>query len=63
MVQSLAQRPMSFDEFLAWYPDDGRRYELIEGGVVEMLPTGPHEDIGGFLTAEPEGVTQFLQGM
>ena len=52
MVQSLAQRPMSFDEFMAWYPDDGRRYELIEGGVVEVLPTGPHEDIGGFLTAE-----------
>ncbi|MEL7350011.1 MAG: Uma2 family endonuclease [Cyanobacteria bacterium P01_A01_bin.116] len=52
MVQLLAQKPMSFDEFLDWYPDDGRRYELIEGGVVEMLPTGPHEDIGGFLTAE-----------
>ncbi|MEL7358787.1 MAG: Uma2 family endonuclease [Cyanobacteria bacterium J06560_6] len=52
MVQSLAQRPMSFEEFLDWYPDDDRRYELIEGGVVEVLPTGPHEDIGGFLTAE-----------
>ncbi|MEL7068557.1 MAG: Uma2 family endonuclease [Cyanobacteria bacterium J06581_3] len=52
MVQSLAQRPMSFEEFLDWHPDDGRRYELIEGGVVEVLPTGPHEDIGGFLTAE-----------
>lgn len=51
MVQSLAQRPMSFDEFMAWYPDDGRRYELIEGVVVEVLPTGPHEDIGGFLSA------------
>ena len=36
MVQLLAQKPMSFDEFLDWYPDDGRRYELIEGGVVEM---------------------------
>lgn len=52
MVHSLAQRPMSFEAFLDWYPDDGRRYELIEGGVVEVLPTGPHEDIGGFLTAE-----------
>lgn len=52
MVQSLAQRPMSFEAFLDWYPDDGRRYELIEGGIVEVLPTGPHEDIGGFLSAE-----------
>ncbi|MGC1306672.1 MAG: Uma2 family endonuclease [Phormidesmis sp.] len=52
MVQSLTQGPMSFESFLAWYPDDGRRYELIEGGIVEMLPTGPHEDIGGFLSAE-----------
>ena len=43
---------MSFEDFLEWYPDDGRRYELIEGVVVEMLPTGPHEDIAGFLNAE-----------
>ena len=43
---------MSFDAFLDWYPDDGRRYELIEGSIVEVLPTGPHEDIGGFLSAE-----------
>ena len=57
MVQSLAQDPTSsgptsFDAFLDWYPDDGRRYELIEGEIVEVLPTGPHEDIGGFLAAE-----------
>ena len=43
---------MRFDEFLAWYPEDGRRYELIEGSVVERLPTGPHEDVAGFLAAE-----------
>lgn len=52
MVQSIAQSPISFDAFLDWYPDDGRRYELIEGEIVEVLPTGPHEDIGGFLAAE-----------
>lgn len=43
---------MSFAAFLEWYPEDGRRYELIQGAVVEMRPTGPHEDVGGFLTAE-----------
>ncbi|EKV02250.1 hypothetical protein Lepto7375DRAFT_4473 [Leptolyngbya sp. PCC 7375] len=52
MVQGRVASPMSFEAFLEWYPDDGRRYELIEGVVVEMLPTGPHEDIGGFLSAE-----------
>jgi Uma2 family endonuclease len=52
MVQLLAQSPMSFDAFLAWYPENGCRYELIEGQVVEVLPTGPHEDTGGFLSAE-----------
>ncbi|MBE9062145.1 Uma2 family endonuclease [cf. Phormidesmis sp. LEGE 11477] len=52
MVQSLTQRPISFEAFLDWYPSDGRRYELIEGGIVEVLPTGPREDIGGFLSAE-----------
>ncbi|MBT9314518.1 Uma2 family endonuclease [Leptothoe spongobia] len=52
MVQVRVASPMSFEAFLEWYPDDSRRYELIEGVVVEMLPTGPHEDIGGFLGAE-----------
>jgi Uma2 family endonuclease len=45
-------KPINFEEFLEWYPDDGKRYELIEGVIVEMLPTGSHEDIAGFLVAE-----------
>ncbi|MDJ0687844.1 MAG: Uma2 family endonuclease [Xenococcaceae cyanobacterium MO_188.B32] len=45
-------KPISFEAFLEWYPDDGKRYELIEGVIVEMLPTGSHEDISGFLVAE-----------
>ena len=45
-------KPISFEEFLEWYPEDGKRYELIEGVIVEMLPTGSHEDISGFLIAE-----------
>ena len=45
-------KPISFEEFLESYPEDGKRYELIEGVIVEMLPTGSHEDISGFLIAE-----------
>ncbi len=45
-------KPISFEEFIEWYPDNGKSYELIEGIIVEMLPTGSHEDISGFLIAE-----------
>ena len=45
-------KSIDFDAFLAQYPEDGKRYELIEGVVVEMLPKGSHEDVSGFLVAE-----------
>lgn len=48
MVQATEQ-PLSFEAFLDQYPSDGGRYELIEGEVVEVRPTGAHEDIGGFI--------------
>lgn len=48
MVQAL-QQPLTFDEFLAWYPDDGCIYELIDGRVVPVNPTGSHEKLSGFL--------------
>ncbi|MGK7950556.1 MAG: Uma2 family endonuclease [Xenococcaceae cyanobacterium] len=46
------EKPISFEEFRQSYPEDEKRYELIEGVIVEMLPTGSHEDISGFLIAE-----------
>lgn len=45
-------KSLSFEEFLEWYPEDNKRYELIEGVIVEMLATGSHEDVCGFLIAE-----------
>ncbi len=52
MVQTLTQ-PVTFDEFIAWYPDTGGRYELHDGVVVEMpKPTGKHSEITGFLIEE-----------
>lgn len=42
-------------------PEDGRRYELIEGIAVEVLPTGPHEDVAGFLAAELNVATRQAQ--
>ncbi|MEL6355137.1 MAG: Uma2 family endonuclease [Cyanobacteria bacterium J06627_28] len=39
---------MTFQEFLAWKPEIGR-YELHDGAIVEMQPTGPHEQVVGLL--------------
>jgi Uma2 family endonuclease len=47
MVQVIPQLT-TFDQFIAWYPEHGR-YELINGRVCEMKPTGPHEQVGGYL--------------
>ena len=43
------QKPLSFDEFLALYGDDNR-YELIDGEVFDLEPTGPHEEVAAFIT-------------
>ncbi|WP_446861008.1 Uma2 family endonuclease [Phormidesmis sp. 146-20] len=46
------QQPISFDEFIAWYPENSdTRYELRNGVIVEMPKArGKHSDIGGFLS-------------
>jgi Uma2 family endonuclease len=47
MVQALSQL-MSFEAFLAWKPETDR-YELHDGVVIDMQPTGPHEQVVGLL--------------
>lgn len=49
--QSIQQKPLSFDEFLAQYGGDNR-YELIDGEVFDLEPTGLHEEISTFITAK-----------
>ncbi|MEH2041408.1 Uma2 family endonuclease [Nostoc sp.] len=53
MTQTL-RKLVTFDEFIAWYPENSqRRYELHDGVIVEMAPpTGEHEQIVGFLVGE-----------
>lgn len=48
MVQAVPQL-MTLDNFLDWYPDGYGRYELWNGVVIELQPTGTHEQVGGFL--------------
>lgn len=50
MVQAQIQpNLMTLDEFLDWYPEDYRRYELHNGVIVEMQPKGTHEEVISFL--------------
>ncbi|MEH1840821.1 MAG: Uma2 family endonuclease [Nostoc sp.] len=53
MTQTLA-KIVAFDEFITWYPENsGVSYELHNGEIVEMAqPTGKHERIKGFSSAE-----------
>lgn len=48
MVQALPET-LSFEAFLDWYPVGQGRYELIDGIVAEMTPTGDHEEVGAFI--------------
>ncbi len=52
MIQAQTiSKPVTFDEFVAWYPENSaHRYELHNGVIVEMpLGTGDHSDVTGFL--------------
>ncbi len=46
-----AQKILSFETFLEQYRDNPR-YELAEGELVDMEPTGPHETVGGKLATQ-----------
>lgn len=45
-------KTMNLEEFLDWYPDGYGRFELYDGVVVEMQPTGTHERVVSELAAE-----------
>lgn len=47
-------KPVTFDEFAAWYPENSvKRYELHNGVIVEMpLGTGRHSVVTGFTRDE-----------
>ncbi|MEP0918584.1 Uma2 family endonuclease [Leptolyngbya sp. DQ-M1] len=51
IAQPIQQQPLSFDEFLARYGGDNR-YELIDGEVFDLEPTGLHEEVAAFITTK-----------
>jgi len=53
MTQAIL-KPVTFDEFIDWYPENSEnRYELHNGAIVQMpKATGEHSEVAGFLVAE-----------
>lgn len=49
--QPIQQKSLNFDEFLVRYGGDNR-YELIDGEVFDLEPTGPHEEVAAFITTK-----------
>ena len=43
---------MNLEEFFEWYPDGHGRFELHNGVIVKMQPTGTHEQVAGFFALE-----------
>ncbi|MDX2241430.1 MAG: Uma2 family endonuclease [Leptolyngbyaceae cyanobacterium bins.302] len=39
-------RLLTVDDFVAQYADEAQ-YELVDGELIDMEPTGPHETVGG----------------
>jgi Uma2 family endonuclease len=49
--QPIQQQLLSFEEFLARYGGDNR-YELIDGEVFYLEPTGSHEEVAALITTK-----------
>jgi Uma2 family endonuclease len=51
MIQTIS-KTITFDEFVAWYPENSvHKYELHNGVIVEMPKgTGDHSDVTGFIS-------------
>ena len=48
MVQTKPQL-LTVEDFIARYGDDSR-YELIDGELIDLDPTGPHEEVAAFIS-------------
>ncbi len=51
MVTLVQPQYLSFDEFLVRYGDNDR-YELIDGELFNLEPTGPHEEVIAFISQQ-----------
>ena len=49
--RSIQQQLLSFSDFIIRYADSNR-YELIDGEVFDLEPTGYHEEVSAFITTK-----------
>jgi Uma2 family endonuclease len=47
-AKPITPKSITVEQFIAQYSDDNR-YELIDGEVFDLEPTGPHEQVAAFL--------------
>jgi Uma2 family endonuclease len=47
----ISSQPITFEDFLAQYGNNPR-YELADGELIDMEPTGSHETVGGKLATQ-----------
>jgi Uma2 family endonuclease len=50
-IAQVQHQPVNLDEFIACYGGDNR-YELIDGEVFDLEPTGQHEEVAALITAK-----------
>ena len=50
--EKLDLKLMTLEKFWDWYPDGYGRFELHNGEIVKVQPTGTHEKVAGFLALE-----------
>ncbi|MEM1169460.1 MAG: Uma2 family endonuclease [Cyanobacteria bacterium P01_H01_bin.35] len=43
---------MNLEDFWEWYPDGYGRFELHNGEIFQVQPTGTHEQVAGFLASK-----------
>jgi Uma2 family endonuclease len=43
---------ITLEDFWDWYPDGYGRFELHNGEIIKVQPTGTHEQVAGFLALE-----------
>jgi Uma2 family endonuclease len=50
-MTQVSSKAITFDEFIAWYPENSEvRYELHNGVIIEIpKPRGKHGNVAGFL--------------
>jgi Uma2 family endonuclease len=53
MIQAIPKK-VTFDEFVAWYPEKSEHHYELHNGVIVQMPkaTGQHSELGGFLSFE-----------